>query len=145
MPGKVLIIDDDPVIIEAMSARLDHAGHEIHSASDGESGLAAVEELRPDVILLDIALPDMDGFEVNRRLKAAPDLADIPVIFVSANAKDWAKRKAFSMGAKFYFSKPYDFNRLISVVGAAVDASACPDGAKEFAHERQTRADDSDR
>ena len=116
MPGKVLIIDDDPVIVEAMSARLGHAGHEVHSASDGESGLAAVEELRPDVILLDITLPDVDGFEVNRRLKAAPDLAGIPVIFVSANAKDWAKRAAFSMGAKFYLSKPYDFDRLMSAV-----------------------------
>ena len=144
MPGKVLIIDDDPVIVEAMSARLDCAGHEVHFASDGKSGLAAVEQLRPDVILLDITLPDMDGFEVNRRLKAAPDLADIPIIFVSANAKDWAKRAAFSMGAKFYLSKPYDFNRLISVVGASVKASSCPDGAKELPHERQTYAHDSD-
>ncbi len=123
MHGKILIVDDDPVIVEAMSTRLGHAGYEVHSASDGEGGLAAVEELRPDVILLDIALPDMDGFEVKRRLKALPDLAGIPVVFVSANVKDWAKRVAFAMGAKFYLSKPYDFNRLVSVVGASVNGA----------------------
>jgi len=134
MHGKLLIIDDDPVIVEAMSVRLGQTGYEVHSASDGESGLAAVEELRPDVILLDITLPDIDGFEVKRRLTALPDLASIPVVFVSANVKDWAKREAFAMGASFYLSKPYDFNRLISVVGAAVKASARPDGAKELAH-----------
>ena len=144
MQGRVLIIDDDPVIVEAMSARLGHAGYEVHSAADGQAGLAAVEELRPDVILLDITLPDIDGFEVNRRLKALPDLAGIPVVFVSAKVKDWAKRVAFATGARFYLSKPYDFNRLISVVGASVKASSCPDGAKELPHERQTYAHDSD-
>ncbi len=128
MQGKILIIDDDPVIVEAMSARLGHGGHEVHSAADGLAGLAAVERLRPDVILLDIALPDIDGFEVHRRLKASPELADIPVIFVSANVRDWAKRVAFAMGAKFYLSKPYDFNRLLSVVAATVETSLCPEG-----------------
>ncbi|KKL23096.1 hypothetical protein LCGC14_2428820 [marine sediment metagenome] len=144
MQGRILIIDDDPVIVEAMGARLGHAGYEVHSAVDGRAGLAAVEQLRPDVILLDIALPDIDGFEVNRRLKASPELAGIPVVFVSANVKDWAKRAAFAMGAKFYLSKPYDFNRLSSVVGAAVKAAPCPDGAKDIVHERQTHADDPD-
>ena len=120
MYGTVLIIDDDPVIVEAMSTRLAQAGYEVHSAADGQGGLAAAEQLRPDVILLDITLPDMDGFKVNRCLKTSPDLADIPVIFVSAKVKDWAKRKAFAMGARFYLSKPYDFNRLISVVDATV-------------------------
>ncbi len=134
MPGKVLIIDDEPVIVEAMSARLDQAGYQVHSAADGQAGLAAVEQLRPDVILLDISLPDIDGFEVNRRLKASADLAGIPVVFVSANAKDWAKRVAFAMGARFYLSKPYDFGRLISVVGAAIKASSCPSGAKDLLH-----------
>ncbi len=144
MPGRVLIIDDDPVIVEAMSARLGQAGHEVHSASDGESGLAAVEQLRPDVILLDITLADMDGFEVNRRLKAAPDLADIPVIFVSANAKDWAKRTAFSMGAKFYLSKPYDFTRLMFVVGSAVKAAPACDERKEGFREPHSPAKNPD-
>ena len=138
MPGRVLIIDDDPVIVAAMSARLGHAGHEIHVASDGESGLAAVEELRPDVIVLDISLPDVDGFEVNRRLKATPDLSDIPVIFVSANAKDWARRAAFSMGAKFYLSKPYDFNRLVSAVGSTIKAPPACDESKEGLREPQS-------
>lgn len=144
MPGKVLIIDDDPVIVEAMSARLDCAGHEVHFASDGKSGLAAAEQLRPDVILLDITLPDMDGFEVNRRLKAAPDLADIPIIFVSANAKDWAKRAAFSMGAKFYLSKPYDFDRLLSAVGSTVEAAPACDDRKEGLREPQSPAKSPD-
>jgi len=144
MCNRVLIVDDDPVMVEAMSLRLDNVGYETYSASDGTSGLIAIRELRPDVVLLDITLPDMDGFEVNRRLRAAPELAHIPVIFVSANAKDWAKRAAFSMGAKFYLSKPYDFSRLISVVKATVEATPSRDKPKELHHERQALADDSD-
>ena len=123
MPGRVLIIDDDPAIIEAMSIRLGDAGYEVFSAPDGTSGLAAARELHPEVILLDVRMPDIDGFEVNVCLKDAPALSDIPVIFVSANAQDWARRAAFSKGAKFYLSKPYDFNRLISVVDATIGAS----------------------
>lgn len=96
------------------------------------------------MILLDISLPDMDGFEVNRRLKAAPDLADIPIIFVSANAKDWAKRVAFSMGAKFYLSKPYDFNRLVSAVGSTVEATPACDGRKGGLREPQSPAKNPD-
>ncbi len=144
MQGKILIIDDDPVIAEAMTLRLGHVGYTVHSATDGEAGLAAVETLRPDVILLDIALPDIDGFEVKRRLKAVPDLAGIPVVFVSANVKDWAKREAFAMGARFYLSKPYDFNRLIAVVAAAIKPDGCPVGAEELPHELPIHADDPD-
>jgi len=126
VPGKVLIIDDDRAIAAGLAVRLKAAGYAVFSASDGESGLAAAESNRPDVILLDIHMPGIDGFEVNRRLKGAPELADIPVIFLSANVQDWAKRKAFDMGAKFYLSKPYAPEGLISAIETAISGARCP-------------------
>jgi DNA-binding response OmpR family regulator len=123
VPGKVLIIDDDRAIATGLAVRLKAAGYVSVHASDGESGLAAAESDRPDVILLDIRMPDMDGFEVNRRLKGVAELADIPVIFLSANVQDWARRKAFDMGAKLYLSKPYDPERLLSAIETAISGA----------------------
>ena len=122
MPKKVLIVDDDDAIVSAMTVRLRAVGHEVFAASDGRSALAAVDTLRPDVIVLDIRMPDIDGFEVARRLKDAPGLADIPIVFVSANVREWAKKAAFAAGASFYLSKPYNAKQLLSAVETAAEA-----------------------
>ena len=123
MPRKVLIVDDDDAIVSAMTVRLHAAGYEVFAASDGKSALATAEALRPDVIVLDVRMPDIDGFEVARRLKDAPGFAEIPIIFVSANVQDWAKQTAFAAGASSYLSKPYDPRQLLSAVGAATGTS----------------------
>ena len=125
MPKKVLIVDDDETIVSAMTVRLRAAGHEVSTASDGGSALAVAKAVRPDVIVLDIRMPDIDGFEVARRLKATPALADIPIIFVSANAQDWSKKAAFAAGGSFYFSKPYEAKELLSAVETSVVAGQC--------------------
>jgi two-component system KDP operon response regulator KdpE len=121
---RILVIDDDRAIALAATVRLRAAGYEVYSALDGRSGLAAAEACRPDVILLDSRMPDIDGFEVARRLADTPELSNVPVIFVSANAQEQAKQTALSLGAKAYLSKPYDPEHLLSAVRTAV-ATQC--------------------
>ncbi len=125
MLGKVLLIEDDPEIRSAVTIRLRAANYYVLCDSDGESGLARALSLHPDVILLDVRLPGIDGFEVARRLKSRPELTRIPVIFLSACAQDSARRAAFAVGGVDYISKPYEPQRLLSAVAAAIHPGPC--------------------
>ncbi len=126
MPKKILIIDDEPPIIAALSVRLKKSGYTTHSAQNGHAGLKAAENCRPDVIVLDIRMPDMDGFEVCRRLKETDDLSQIPVIFLSANIKDEAKANAKASGGSRFISKPYDAEKLVAAIDDVLTPSVTP-------------------
>lgn len=119
MPKQILIIDDDQAISIAMSVRLRAAGHEVILASGGEAGLVEAADHTPDVIILDIRMPEIDGYEVCRRLKATPELADIPVIFVSANATETTRQKAFEVGGFEFISKPYEPKSILEAIQSA--------------------------
>ena len=125
MTKKVLVVDDNMAITLALNIRLRAAGYEVSSAADGVSALKAVQENRPDVILLDVRMPGMDGFEVKRRLRAVPELRDIPVIFLSAHAQEATRQDAFAAGAKYFLPKPYDAAQLIAVIEAVVEEARC--------------------
>ena len=125
MHEKALVIDDDKVITMALKIRLCAAGYDMSSSPDGISGLKAVQEKRPDVILLDIRMPGMDGLEVNRRLKAAPELSDIPVIVVSAQAQQATRQGALAAGVKYFLPKPYDAAQLVALIEATTTETVC--------------------
>ena len=125
MAKKALIVDDDAAMTLALEIRLRAAGYDTSSARDGISALEAVEQKRPDVILLDIRMPGMDGFEVNRRLKAAPELSDIPVIFLSAHTHDAMRQEASAAGGIHFLPKPYDPAKLFAVIEAATAQTGC--------------------
>lgn len=117
MPKKyVLLIDDDMAIATALTLRLRAAGHDVISARDGRSGVVEAAAHRPDVILLDIRMPDIDGYEVCRRLKSDPELASIPVIFVSANAHESARDQAYQVGGSAFLSKPYEPGQVLATI-----------------------------
>jgi len=122
---KALIVDDDAAITLALMIRLRAAGYDTSSARDGISALKAVKRKRPDVILLDIRMPGMDGFEVNRRLKAVPELSNIPVIFLSAHTYDAMRQEASAAGGVHFLPKPYDAAKLVAVVEAATAQTGC--------------------
>ena len=119
MPKQVLIIDDDQGISTAMSVRLRAAGYELIQASTGEAGLVEAAIHRPDAILLDIRMPGIDGYEVCHRLKATPELAEIPVIFVSANATETTRQKAFEVGGFGFIAKPYEPKDVLDAIQSA--------------------------
>ena len=96
-PPLILIVDDNPTNLEILQARLAAHNYQILTAADGEAGLAVAQEQQPDLILLDIMMPKMDGIEVCRRLRADPSLPFMPIIMVTAKADSKRSRKRSSV------------------------------------------------
>lgn len=109
MPYHILLVEDDPDIAKMVQLSLRYqGGNRVSVATNGRDGLAVAERERPDVILLDVSMPEMDGYEVCRRLKADPVTASIPVVFLSARAQQMEIERGRSMGAAGYLVKPFD-------------------------------------
>jgi diguanylate cyclase (GGDEF)-like protein len=117
---KVLIIDDSPDALAVAKTRLAHEGHEILCAGGGREGLKTAAREHPDLVLLDVDMPDIDGFEVCRRLKADVDLCMVPVIFLSGSGGPEDKVKGLNIGAVDFVSKPFDAFELRARVNAAL-------------------------
>lgn len=125
-PLKVEVVDDDPDICKVIRIFLWTRGLEVVEAPNGTEGIAAAKMEKPDVILLDIMMPDIDGFEVYRRLKLDPETKRIPVIFVSARNDARHIQQGLSLGAEGYVTKPFDpadlLDRIIEVTGRTAGA-----------------------
>jgi signal transduction histidine kinase/DNA-binding response OmpR family regulator len=119
----VLLIEDDPQAAELMCTQLNTAGYRVDVAGDGETGLSAARTHAPDAIVLDVALPDIDGWEVIRRIKADHRLAGIPVFFASIIDDPEA---GLALGANDYFVKPIDQGRLLRALAAAIATRPSP-------------------
>ena len=113
---KVLMVDDNPTNLQVLQATLEGQGYRLLAARDGPSALAVVAKAAPDLILLDIMMPGMDGYEVCRRLKSDPATYDIPVIFLSALEQTEDKVKGFELGAVDYITKPFQPAEVIARV-----------------------------
>lgn len=137
MPETVLIVDDERVIAQLTAIWVKALGHNPVMVHDGPAGLAAAARHKPGLILLDVRMPTMDGFEVNRELKRIPELAAIPVVFLSAHAPESSRQLAISNGAAAFLSKPYDARDL----GAAVAAAFGQRQIQNKTAEKQTRVE----
>lgn len=115
-PAHILSIDDDPDIRDLIELAVGGAGFEVESAVDGPAGLARARAHPPALILLDIMMPAMDGYEVCDRLQADPELAGIPVVFLTALGDEQDKARAFALGAVDYVVKPFRTAELIDVI-----------------------------
>jgi len=111
-PGRILVVDDNQDNIEIIATRLRFRGYEILEASDGNSALALVHEAAPDLILLDVMLPDIDGYEISRRIKGDENLPFIPIILVTARDSTQDKVAGLDAGADDYLTKPINFPEL---------------------------------
>jgi CheY-like chemotaxis protein len=115
---RVLVVDDDRVIQQLLEVNLELEGYQVAgTASDGQEAIAMAAELKPDLIILDIMMPKMDGLEVCRKLKSDPKLAKIPIVLLSARAQDLDIREGLDIGADAYLTKPFDPVELLDVVG----------------------------
>lgn len=111
--GKILAVDDEVYILHILDFSLEAEGFEVITASNGELCVERARQERPDLIVLDIMMPVLDGYETCRRLKADPLTKDIPVILLTAKGRDVDKRLGFEVGASEYIVKPFSPSRLI--------------------------------
>lgn len=111
-PGDILIVDDAPASLRLLSQMIEERGHKVRAVLNGAQALAAAQAVPPDLILLDIRMPEMDGYEVCRRLKADARTRDIPVLFISAFGDTEDKVKAFSLGGVDYITKPFQADEV---------------------------------
>ena len=116
----VLVADDDDDILALVRFRLERSGYDVIEARDGSQAVAAAAEHRPDVAILDVMMPRMDGFEATRRLRAAPGTRDLPIILLTARVQESDVEQGFAAGATDYMRKPFSPQELRARVGAAL-------------------------
>ena len=134
--GKILVVDDTPASLKLLSDLLKAEGYEVRSAISGELALNSTNISPPELILLDIRMPIMDGYEVCRRLKAQPATRDIPVIFVSAASETDEKLLGFKIGALDYVTKPYQRDELLARVHTHLELNRLRNHLEELVAER---------
>ncbi len=130
MAGKkkrILVVDDEPDIVTLIKSRLEANGYEVVSAYNGRDGVEKAQESHPDMILLDLMMPIMDGYEAGQKLKENPKTKDIPIIlFTAASAEEVAKKGAETIDAIDYVVKPFDDAALLFLINRIADLTDQP-------------------
>jgi class 3 adenylate cyclase len=116
--SRILVVDDTPANIQTVTAILKEKGYQISVATNGRQALEVVSRIRPDLILLDVMMPEMDGFETCSQLKASPEWHDIPIIFLTSKTDTTDIVKGFELGAVDYVGKPFNSHELLARVNA---------------------------
>ena len=116
MRKRVLLVDDSPLALKMSKAQLEEAGYEVLTAKDGQEGLDLARKEVPDVILLDLMLPKLDGYKVCRMLKFDKAFENIPVVIFSAKGSDADKKLAEQVGADAYMVKPFDLKLFTETI-----------------------------
>jgi len=122
--AKILLVEDNELNRDMLSRRLLRKGHEVLMAEDGAQAVATAERESPELILLDMSLPVVDGWEAARRLKASPATAGIPIIALTAHAMSGDRERALEAGCDDYDTKPVDFPELLGKIEAALARKA---------------------
>jgi len=124
MAHTILIVDDDPTLIEMLTFVLNRAGYDAVPARGGAQALEVLRSTPVDLVVLDVMLPDIDGFEVCRRIRALPDIGKIPILMLSARSRIGHKLSGFESGADDYVAKPADPKEIIARIGALLSRSS---------------------
>lgn len=120
---KIMIVDDEPHIIELVKVCLEDTEYDVIEAVDGEEALQKIKESQPDLILLDIMLPKMDGYEVCRILKEDPETKSIPVVMLTAKGQEEDRNRGLECGVDAYMTKPFSPLKLLTEVKDKIPAS----------------------
>jgi len=122
--SRVLVVDDEPDLVRILEFGLKAAGYQVETASDGQEGLKKARELKPDIILLDLMLPKLDGYKVCRLLKFDERYKHIPIMILSARTQEGDQTLAHEMGANRFLTKPYEFAEILEHIQALLKESA---------------------
>ncbi len=131
MARKILVVDDEAVLVETIAYNLEQAGYQVITASDGVSALEATHKEAPDLIILDIMLPGMDGLEICRQLRREDDTATIPIIMLTAKGEEIDKVVGLEVGADDYVTKPFGRRELLARVRALLRRADYPSNNDE--------------
>lgn len=129
MTHRVLVVDNEPLVRRLVEVNLRRAGYEVGTAADGEEALVKLHEQRPDLMVLDIMMPRMDGFELLNQLRGDRDLADLPVIILSARSHDRDIFEAWRRGVSMYLTKPFKPVDLLSTTRTIFEARELSEGS----------------
>jgi len=124
MTHKILIADDEPNIVVSLEFLMKREGYTVSIARDGTTALAAVREQRPDLVLLDVMMPGMDGFEVCAAVRADEQLAGVKILMLTAKGRDTDTAKGVALGADAYMTKPFATRELAAKVRELLGAAA---------------------
>jgi len=116
--STIVVVDDDADILGLLEYKLTAAGHQVTAEADGEAGLAAIHEVKPDLVVLDWMMPRMTGIEVCLELRKDPELADVPVLFLTAKAQESDVQRGFAAGGNDYVVKPFSPRELSARIDA---------------------------
>jgi DNA-binding response OmpR family regulator len=118
---KILVVDDDPYILMSLEFLMKKNGFEVMVARNGTEALDILEKQLPQLILLDIMMPDVDGYEISRHIKKTTKLKHIKVVFMSAKSKESDKQKGYDLGAALYITKPFSTRVLLKQINELFD------------------------
>ena len=122
--GKVLVVDDEIYIVHILDFSLGMEGYEVLTALDGEQALEKAKAEHPDLIVLDIMMPKLDGYETCKHLKADPETRNIPVILLSAKGRNIDQKVGFEVGADDYITKPFSPRKLVERINTILGQSS---------------------
>ncbi|HAD81916.1 MAG: hypothetical protein A2509_02800 [Candidatus Edwardsbacteria bacterium RIFOXYD12_FULL_50_11] len=120
MAKKIMVVDDEPYIARVIKFKLEQEGYTVISANDGQSGLQKIKEEKPDMVLLDVMMPGLSGYEVCQKIREDAELAGIPVVILTAKGQERDREQGLSMGASDYITKPFSPNRLLELVKSMI-------------------------
>ncbi|HEX9926488.1 MAG TPA: response regulator transcription factor [Anaerolineae bacterium] len=121
--ARILVVDDDKQIVRLVHSYLGQAGHQVLTANDGETALHIIRREKPDLVVLDLMLPDRDGWDITRLVRGDPDLAGLPIIMLTARVEDTDKIVGLELGADDYIAKPFNPREVVARVRAVLRRS----------------------
>lgn len=122
MASRILIIDDEPNIVLSLQFLMKREGFEVAVAGDGEAALRAMAERRPDLVILDVMMPKLNGFEVCQRIRAEPAFRSVAVLMLTARGRETEMKRGLELGADAYVTKPFSTRDLVAEVRRLLEA-----------------------
>ena len=116
MTKKIALVDDEPNILLSLEFLMQRAGYDVQTAADGEAGLELVKSWQPDLLVLDVNMPKLDGFEVCQTLRSDPDFEDLKIIMLTAKGREVEREKGLAIGANDYVTKPFSTQEMIDKI-----------------------------
>ncbi|MET0001230.1 MAG: response regulator [Candidatus Thiodiazotropha lotti] len=124
MGGEILVVDDEPNIVLSLEFLMKKAGYNVTTANNGVDALSTIKQLRPDLVLLDVMMPRMDGYEVCQAVRGDPELSSVRIIMLTARGRDVERDKGMALGADDYVTKPFATQELVEKVKSLLDHSS---------------------